>query len=487
MSDHRLRKERFFIGGEWVSPVRRSTFPVIDPASGVAFAAVPRGAAADARAAVHAARWAFDEGPWPRLSGAERAQAIGRLVAQLNVRRAELVESAIGECGAPVRSADAQLVAPAMQAIGWYTERASRDFDVRLPDHPGPPPAGALVARDPLGVISVLCAGAEPLSSIAHTAIPAMIMGNTVVVKAPTTTPLTAFIVADAAADADLPPGVLNVLSGHARDVGKELCSNAMVDAVTLNGTMGSGRRVAELAGATAKRTIMALGSSGNAIVLAGADLDAAVRDIVQRWLRHAGQAWGAVCRVIAEEPDEIADALAHAAKGLRVGDPRDPSTEIGPLRNAHARDRAESLIADALARGAMLVAGGGRAETHAISNGAGYYLQPVVLARVDEHAHVARDEVASPIIAVVQAHSRDDAIRIANDRADGVESVVWAAARDQAFESARRVRAATVHVNGAGDNPWAPAGGYGRAGNGRFRGLAGLDAFTETKTITTP
>ncbi|MHB8512780.1 MAG: aldehyde dehydrogenase family protein [Actinomycetota bacterium] len=474
-----MRHERLFIGGRWSKPSRGSFITVIDPSSNEPFGHVPAGSAIDARAAVHAARWAFDEGPWPKMSGGERAAVTRRLIAQLAVRRCELVDAAVHECGAPLKHADAQLVAPAIDSMNWYVQQGPRDFDVRLADHPGPPPASALRTRDPIGVIAALCAGAEPLSSIAELVAPALLVGNTVVLKAPSTAPSMSFVVAEAAAAAELPPGVLNVISGRARDVVNELLDSSFVDAIALNGTQATGRRVGERAGANAKRLISVLGASGNAIVLQGVDLDSVVAELHARWLRHCGQAWGATCRVITQDPDEIADALEQSVKSLVVGSASDPSTDIGPMRSAVAATRARSMIKDAVSRGAS--------ASISDDGHTGCFVAPTVVRNVDEQSALARQEVSAPIIAVIAATSTEDAIRIVNDRNDGVHTSVWASSRATGFEVARRLRSASVQINGAGQNPWAPIGGYGRAGSARLRGLASFEAFTESKTIATP
>jgi acyl-CoA reductase-like NAD-dependent aldehyde dehydrogenase len=475
----------FFAGGEWIRPSRGATIKVVDPASEETYGSVPRGLGVDARSVVHAARWAFDEGPWPRMSAAERAALLRAFSVECQVERERLVECAIHEWGATRRQAEALLVGPALEAIAWYADRASRDTESRLPDHAGPPAASSLLVREPCGVAGIVAAGAEPLACLAHTAVAALAAGNTVAIKAPSTAPLSAFVLAECAARAGLPAGVLNVVSGPGRDAGAELCENAMVDVVAVAGTTATGRKVAQRAAATAKTTVAMLGATGTTVVLDGADPAEIAAHVAKTWLAHAGQAWGAACRLVATRSvhDALVDALAGYVKGLTVGDPSDAKTDSGPVRSKKALDRAIALVEDAVAEGARLVAGGGRPEHLA----QGFYLEPAILTGAGDRSRVAREEIAAPILAVFPADGDEDALRIANDRSDGVVAHVWGRDRDHALAFARRVRAASVYAQGGGGNPWAPAGGYGPAGLGRFKGLTGIDAFTESKHISTP
>ncbi|HVL89380.1 MAG TPA: aldehyde dehydrogenase family protein [Actinomycetota bacterium] len=471
-----------FAGGDWMRASRGATITVTDPALEETIATVPRGAAADARTCVHAARWAFDEGPWPRMTPAERAAHLKRFAVEATIDRPAFVELAVREWGVPVAGADEGFVRPSLEAFAWYAERASRDPESRLPDHGD---TSSTVVREPAGVVAVLAAAAEPLAAIVHKAIPALAAGNTVVVKAASAAPLSAFALARCAQRAGMPPGVFNVVSGSARDAGDELASNAMVDVVALAGSIATGRRVAARAAGTVKTCLFTLGASGTAVVLDGSDPAVVAPSLVAAWLARAGQTWGAPCRLVvtAAVHDQLLDAIVAEVKGMPVGDPADPSIRVGPVRAAKARDRAEALIGAAVAAGASLVAGGSRPGD--LSRG--FFLEPAVVTGVRPGMGVFGEEVAAPVLAVVAAGGDEDAIRIANERIDGVSAMVWSEGRDRALAAARRLRAGTVLAQGAGANPWAPAGGYGQAGVGRERGLAGMDAYSEIKHVAGP
>lgn len=471
-----------FAGGEWVRASRGATIAVVNPATGDPIATVPRGAAADARTCIHAARWAFDEGPWPRMTPAERATLLKRFAVEATIDRPVFIECAVRQSGVPVASADVAVVTPALDAIAWYAQRASRDPETRLPDHGQ---TSSTVVREPAGVVVVLAAAAEPLSAIVHKAMPALAAGNAVVVKAASGAPLEAFALARCAQRAGLPHGVFNVVSGLARDVGDELAGNAMVDVVALAGRIATGRRVAARAAATLKTCVFTLGAGGATVVLGDADPGAVAPALTAAWLAHAGQAWGAPCLLVASAAvrDALVDAVLHDVKGLTVGDPADPATHVGPMRSVKARDRAEAMVAAAVAAGATIAAGGGR-PAHPDR---GAFLEPAVVTGVTAGMALASDEIAAPVLAVIDAPTDEDAIRIANERIDGVSAMVWAGSRDRALRAARMIRAGTVAAHGAGVNPLGPAGGYGRAGIGRERGFAGIDAYCEIKHIAGP
>lgn len=473
------------VGGEWVRASRGATIPVVDPSTGQSFATVPKGAAADARAAAHAARWAFDDGPWPGMTPAERATILKRFAVEATIDRSVFVECAIRESGVPVRYAETHAVGPALDALAWYARRAVRDPETRLPDHPGPPPTSSTVVREPVGVVAVLAAAAEPLACLAHKMMPALVAGNTVVVKASSQAPLAAYALARCAARAGFPPGVVNVVSGPGRELATELAGNHMVDVVALAGRIATGRRIAPLAAAHLASCVFTLGASGWVLALDDAPVEELVSWLATAWLWNAGQAWGAPCRLVATPGvhDQLVEAVAHEAKGQRLGDPSDPATQVGPMRSAKARDRAQALIAAAVAAGATPAAGGGRPEQPA----AGAYLEPAVLTGVAPDSPAVSDEIAAPILAVVAAHDDDDAIRIVNEGLNGVVTSVWASSRERALDAARQVRAGTVQAQGAGTNPSAPFGGYGRAGLGREGGSAGIDAYCEIKHVAGP
>lgn len=451
----------FFIGGEWTRAARASRLPVVDPATGTQIGSAPSGRANEARAAVHAARWAFDDGEWRRLGPAGRAAALSRLAAQLTLRRAAFIDLAVRESGATAQQAESRLTAPALDAAAWYAARAARDTETRLPDANQ---TSSLLVRHPRGVAGVIAASSEPLSCIVHRAMAALAAGNTVVLKAPSGAPLTAYLFAEACEAAELPAGVVNVVSGRGVEMGREIAGNAMVDVVAVAGTSATVRSIAKSAAPMLKPVIATAGAPGTALVLQ----PVAAQALVAAWLAHSGQAWGAACRIIVVRGvfDDVVDSMTHAAKGLRIGTDGD----VGPLRTAAARARVLDMIDEAGGSGAIKTTGGGIPE-HLPG---GCFMEPCVLAGVDPGTRIAREEVAGPAAAIIPVPTREGAIALAQVQSSVVH--VWAEGRDEALEIARAVNAGAVFAQGGGENLWAPQT---VTGLGAVGGTAGIDAFT--------
>jgi aldehyde dehydrogenase (NAD+) len=477
-----VQVERFFIGGEWVIPSRKRRIEVEDPSTEETFGSAPFGGAADARAAIHAARTAFDEGPWPRLSPVERAAAMKRFAIEVALQRQRLTDLLIRESGCTRLMAEHLQVGPPIEHLSWYADRAARDPDTRLPDHKGPPPSESIVAREPVGVVAAIVPWNFPLFIAVNKVGAALAGGNTVVLKPASWTPLSVFVLAEAAERAGLPPGTLNVVTGEGGDVGEEMVENSLVDMVSFTGSTAVGRRVMQRASGNVKRLSLELGGKSAGIVLPDADLDRAVPHLMWSWLVHQGQACGATTRFVLDDRihDEFVDRLVDAVKGLTIGPPAEWTTLVGPLIRASHRERVERYIALGREEGATLAVGGGR-PSHLER---GYYLEPAVFTDVRNDMRIAQEEIFGPVVCVIRVSGEDEAVRVANDSIYGLAGAVWAGTRDRAVAVARRMRTGTVSVNGGGLNPWAPFGGYKQSGIGREMGLAGLDEFTEAKHL---
>ena len=480
--DQTFDRERFYIGGEWLAPGRGKWLGVEDPATEEIFARAPLGRRDDARRALAAARRAFDEGPWPRMTPAQRSQALKRFAIEVALERARLTELLIREAGCTRLMAEHLQVGPPIEHLSWYADRAARDPDERLPSHKGPPPSESIVTREPVGVVSAIVPWNFPLYIATHKVGAALAMGNTVVLKPASWTPLSAFVFADAAERAELPPGVLNVVTGSGPEVGEELASNTLADMVSFTGSTESGKRVMQLASGNVKKISLELGGKSAGVVLADAPLDKAVPHLLWSWLVHQGQACGATTRFVLHERvhDEFVDRLVDAVKGLSIGDPKEWTTLVGPLIRASHRERVERYIAIGKEEGATLVIGGGRPQ-HLEK---GYYLEPAIFADVRPDMRIAQEEIFGPVVCVTRVSDDEEALRVANDSIYGLAGAVWAGTRDRAVAFARGMRTGTVSCNGGGLNPWAPFGGYKQSGIGRELGMIGLDEFTEVKHL---
>jgi acyl-CoA reductase-like NAD-dependent aldehyde dehydrogenase len=474
------RRECFFIDGVWQRPASGELLPVRSPASEEEIGAAPRASAPDARAAVAAARRAFESGPWPRMAPAERADLLVAIAEHLRGRRRALAELSVDEAGIPITYAHQRENGPI--AIFDYYARLAREFPFA---ESRPSGAGrALVLREPVGVVAAIVPFNGPLMSAAAKIAPSLAAGCPIVFKPAPETPLDAFAIADAAEAVGLPPGVLNVLPAD-RDVGELLVSHPGVDRVVFTGSSAGGRRVAELCAGSFKRVTLELGGKAAAILLDDAPLESSLAQVLPLSFFNSGQACIALSRILAprERYDEVVEAVAAAAKQLAVGDPRDPATQQGPLISARQRERVLALIAAGSAEGARLVCGGG--APRALRTG--HYVEPTVFRDVASAMRIAREEFFGPVVCVIPYRDEADAVAIANDSPYGLSGAVFTRDVERGVAIGRRIQVGTFGVNGYALDPSLPFGGRKQSGIGREFGIEGLGEYTELKAIALP
>jgi aldehyde dehydrogenase (NAD+) len=474
MRDH----DRFYIGGEWVPPAGTGTLDVISPHTEEIIGRVPDGTTADMDRAVAAARDAFDNGPWPRMAPADRAAAIGRLADIYATKLGEIAELITDEMGSPITFSQlAQAPQPHMM-LSYFAE-LGRTFTWE-DDRPGifgP----VTVRREPVGVVAAIVPWNVPQFTTMTKLPAALVAGCTVVLKPAPETPLDAYLLAELIEQADLPPGVVNIVPAG-REVGEHLVSHPGVDKVAFTGSTAAGRRIGSICGQQLKRCSLELGGKSAAIILEDADLAATMGWLEMASLMNNGQACVAQTRILAPRSryDETVDALASMVAGLAVGDPADPATQIGPLVAKRQQDRVESYITTGQEEGAKVVTGGARAS----GQERGWYVAPTVFADVDPAMRIAREEIFGPVLCVIPYDDEDDAVRIANDSDYGLAGTVWTADNDRGMEIARRVRTGTYGVNLYMIETCAPFGGYKASGIGRELGPEGLMGYLEYKSI---
>jgi acyl-CoA reductase-like NAD-dependent aldehyde dehydrogenase len=315
---------------------------------------------------------------------------------------------------------------------------------------------------------------------------PALAAGCTVVLKPSEVAPLTAFVLAEVAEEAELPPGVFNVVTGLGPSIGEALVGHAEVDMVSFTGSTAAGRRVAALAGATVKRVTLELSGKSPSVVLDDADLADAVGSSVRQCFLNSGQTCIAWSRLLVprHRHDEAAALAAEVADAYVVGDPLDPDTTLGPVATAAQRERIRGAIQAGVDGGATLVTGG---ADHPPGLDRGWYVRPTVFAGVHNDMPIARHEVFGPVLAVMPYDEEDDGVRLANDTIYGLHAGVFSSDRQRALRVARRLRAGQVDVNGGGFNLLAPFGGYKQSGYGRELGHHGLEAYLEVKSLQLP
>ncbi|WP_045878045.1 aldehyde dehydrogenase [Pseudofrankia sp. DC12] len=474
-------QDRLFIGGGWVAPAGTSTIEVVSPHSEQVVGRVPEGTVADLDAAVAAARDAFDNGPWPRLLPAERAGAIGRLTAVLNRRAEEAAQVISTEMGSPVSWALFGQVYSATFALDYFAGLA-RTFpfsEVRA-GMLGP----ALVRRLPVGVVGAIVPWNVPLYVTALKLGPALASGSTIVIKPAPETPLSAILLAEAVEEAGLPPGVVNIVPAH-REVAEHLVRHPAVDKISFTGSTAAGRRIAAICGERLARCTLELGGKSAALLLPDVDLDAALPGLLPAALMNNGQACVAQTRLLAprERYDEIVEAVVAKVGAMKVGDPLDAATEIGPLVAARQRERVEGYIAAGREAGAKVALGGGRpAELER-----GFYVEPTVFSEVDNGMKIAQEEIFGPVLAVIPYSGVDEAVAIANDSRYGLSGSVWTADTDRGLEVSARIRTGTFNVNTFMLENAAPFGGFKESGVGRELGPEGLSAYLEYQSVSLP
>ncbi|CUU60362.1 Acyl-CoA reductase [Parafrankia irregularis] len=470
-----------FIGGKWVPATSERQIEVRSPSTGQVIAQVPDADTGDIQAAVTAARDAFDHGPWPGLPPAERAAIMAEFLAQLEARSDELARTITLENGTPTSLVKPGQVDNGLDVLRFYTEAAAT-LAVETPRAGRYSPV--VVRQEPVGAVAAIVPWNVPFFLAAMKFAPALAAGCTVVLKAAPETPLHANIVAAAADAAGLPPGVLNVLAAGPSG-SEQLVTHPGIDKIAFTGSTAVGRRIASLAGDQLKRVTLELGGKSAAIVLDDIDLQAAMARLMTVSLFLSGQFCTAQSRVLvsARRYDEAVERFAAITTKLRVGDPTDPATFLGPLISQRQRDKVLGYIETGRREGATLVAGGGvpaGLET-------GWYVEPTVFRDVTPSMRIAQEEIFGPVVAFIPYEDTDDAVAIANGTPFGLHGTVWTDDIQRGLAVARRIRSGTFGVNGLSLDPAAPFGGMKQSGLGRELGPEGLSSYLEPKTITVP
>jgi aldehyde dehydrogenase (NAD+) len=470
--------DRFYIGGQWVEPAGTDTIEVISPHTEEVIGRVPDGTPADMDRAVAAARDAFDNGPWPRMTPADRAAVVGKLADLYAARLGDFAELITEEMGSPITFSQlAQAPQPQMM-LSYFAELGKTfTWEDERPGLFGP----VIVRREPVGVVAAIVPWNVPQFTIMTKLPAALVAGCTVVIKPAPETPLDSYLLAELIDEAGLPPGVVSIVPAG-RETGEYLVSHPGVDKVAFTGSTAAGRRIGSICGQQLKRCSLELGGKSAAIILDDADLAATVGWLEMASLMNNGQACVAQTRILAPRSryDETVDAVAAMVGGLSVGDPADPATQIGPLVARRQQDRVEDYISAGQDEGAKLVTGGSRAS----GRERGWYVAPTVFADVDPGMRIAREEIFGPVLSVIPYEDEAQAVRIANDSDYGLAGTVWTADTERGMQIARQVRTGTYGVNLYMIETCAPFGGYKASGIGRELGPEGLMGYLEYKSI---
>ena len=465
---------QFYIGGAWVAPLDPTDYPIISPSTEEQIGVVALGTAADADRAVAAARQAFPG--WSATSPAERRSVLARLLRAFDAHSEAIAASISAEMGAPIT------LARRAQAPSGAGHIAAM-LDV-LADFPFERDEGRTrIVLEPVGVCALITPWNWPVNQIACKVVPALAAGCTMVLKPSELAPLSAFAWTRVIEEAGVPAGVFNLVQGDGPVVGAALAAHPDVDMVSFTGSTRAGAEVARNAAPSIKRVHQELGGKSPNLLLDDSDLGRAVKAGVLAVMQNSGQSCNAPTRMLVPEPwlDEVEEVAREVVNAVRVGDPADARTQMGPLVSQAQWQRVQSLIEKGIAEGARLVAGGpGRPE----GIGRGWFARPTLFSQVSPDMTIAREEIFGPVLSILPYRDEEEAVRIANDTPYGLSAYLWSADPVRASRVARRLRAGMVHINGAPLDNRAPFGGYKMSGNGREWGAHGLREFLETKAI---
>ncbi|MDJ0381445.1 aldehyde dehydrogenase family protein [Streptomyces sp. G-G2] len=493
--------QRLLIDGAWVEPAG-GHYEVINPADESVVGLAPEASRQQVHEAAAAARDAF--ATWSRTRPEERAAILDRAADIMEREYEPWARLAQAETGAPTGIARGMQVGVGVARFRRYARGALEPVERGLPPQvteAGPMGAasvlGALEIRQPVGVVTCITSYNNPWANPAGKVAPALAMGNTVVVKPAPQDPLSVFRMARALQEAGAPPGVVNVVNGASVEVGEAAVDSPDVDMVSFTGSTGVGQRIAEVCGRSMKRQLMELGGKGAAVVFDDADLDAAVRGIGTTFSFYSGQICTAPTRVIAQRGiyERLIEKLTGYLAFMKVGDPGERGTVVGPVISAAHRDRVESYIELGRKEGARIAFGGerpvvgpgpsGKGPSGRGPSGKGFYVAPTLLVDCTNDMRVVREEIFGPVVVVVPFDGdEDEAVALANDSDFGLLHYVWSGDVARAFRVARRMRAGGVGVNTIGRNMEAPFGGFKRSGVGRDVGSYALHAYSEIQSV---
>ncbi len=475
----RVKDQPLFIGGKWQDSVSGKTFPTINPATGETICQVAEGDKADIDLAVKAARKAFEEGPWPKMSAAERGRLLNKLADRIESEREELAALESLDNGKPLRDSLAADLPLSIKCYRYYAGWADKNHGKTIPVEGN---YFCYTRHEPVGVVGQIIPWNFPLLMQAWKWGPALACGNTIVLKPAEQTPLTALRVAAIAQEVGFPDGVINVVPGYGPTAGAALSGHMDVDKIAFTGEGCTGQIVMEAAAkSNLKRVSLELGGKSPNVIFADADLDAAVEGAYFGLFFNQGQCCCAGSRLFVEEKvhEQFVEKVVKKAKSQKVGDPFDPDTTQGPQVSQEQFDRIMGYIDAGKKEGAQMLAGGNRVGNR------GYFIEPTIFDNVKDDMKIAREEIFGPVMNILKFKDIDDVLRRGNKTFYGLAAAVWTRDIAKAHRLANSLRAGTVWINCYDVfDAAAPFGGFKRSGIGRELGEYALELYTEVKTV---
>jgi acyl-CoA reductase-like NAD-dependent aldehyde dehydrogenase len=476
-----MHTSEVFVGGQWRPPASGETYATINPATEEVSAQVAKGDERDIDLAVQAARRAFDQGPWPRMAAAERARMLWKLADLITANLDEMARLESVNTGKTLFDSGKVELPFAAEVFRYYAGWTTKIHGETLNLRDG---AFTFTLRQPLGVVGAIVPWNFPFLLASWKIAPALAAGNTLVLKPASLTPLTALRFAELTQEAGLPEGVFNLVPGPGGKAGMALVRHPGVDKIAFTGSTDVGKGIMREAAGSLKRVSLELGGKSPNVVFADADMEAALRGAMTGIFYNKGEVCAAGSRLLVEQRvhDEFVGKLVDRVKGLKVGDPMDKGTRMGPVVSAQQLETVLGYVEAGRREGATLAAGGERVR---VGHGRGYFLQPTIFTGVSNSMRIAREEIFGPVLSVIPFKDADDAVAQGNETFYGLAAAVWTRDVGKALRVARSLRAGTVWVNAYNLYDAAlPFGGFKESGFGRELGQAGLDLYTEVKSV---
>jgi aldehyde dehydrogenase (NAD+) len=471
--------DKFFIGGEWVTPSSSKQIALVSPVTEQVYGHVAEAAEADIDRAVAAARQAFDHGPWPKMTPGERGKYLARLTAELTARNDELAHAWTGQIG-PVFPFTQMATGMSIGLVDFQAKHADsyvweEQRPTMYPDSVG------MIVREPVGVVATIAPWNAPLFSLLIKVAPALVAGCTLVMKPSPESPLEAYILCECIEAAGFPAGVVNMLTAD-RGVSDYLVQQRGIDKVSFTGSTAAGKRIGAVCAERVARVTLELGGKSPAILLDDMDIDEATNILAPTLTTLSGQVCSNLTRFLVPRArhDDFVDGMAEKLKAIQVGDPYDPATQMGPLAMKRQLERVEGYMDKGISEGAKLVTGGRRPP----QLNRGFFFEPTLFANVDNRSTIAQEEIFGPVATVTPYDDVEDAIRLANETKFGLAGAVFTNDSDAAYRIGRAVKAGTMSQNGLKPDFFIAFGGYKESGLGREGGLDAVLPYLETKTF---